>query len=782
VQTDDGSNLALQNLTLTVVGVATVASEIGLAGPQGSQVLAVALGLVVCAGLAGAHGLLRRQTTEVGPMRIEVVLVVLSYVALLAAVEVARCFASPEGLPLELQMFVVWRDLGLVMALFIQMSQLLRIAGAASASWILFACCLVDGPVMLVLLVAYAILASLWLSALYWSLVRRDLIAGKSQRLRVPALAIIGLALLLGGVALGVGPQRASMVLGELFPSSGGTSLYDKRSRGGINDGDDVIAAQNQARSTGFVQSDIFFDSDERSFYDAAQDVYGEPRKPKDFQQAIAIAAEQIKHEHNLAEQQQAQRDFALSRRESRRPRRPVDRLSDALLHVEGSAPLHVRLIAYDTCDGEELRESTQPTERPALERRWWGWLSLERVRLPPIFAGSTNHVFKIGRLEASQLTTPPHLERFALGRVDEPRFFAWAQPAILGVNDGKVPRNTVLRTRSRCVDPALLTALSFPEVTRYAMPQYLAIPERLKNDPRYLELAQRWTRDLPRGWQQITAIETRLRSEYQHDRQAFAPEECNDPLAWFLFDARRGPDYLFATSACLLFRSLGYPARVVGGLYVDPASFDAETGHTSVYADDIHFWPEVLVPGEEWVVLEPTPGYTTMLPPSDVFSWSLAMLQELGRAILRRPLAVSLVLLTVFLALLLRGRLLDQYYWLRWRLGCGGSWKECTLATLSLLEARARQAGKRRPLGHSPWRWYQRHLQAELPEEAAEFFQLSQAASYAPADHEPFPPGQVRQLCQLAARRFIFRPRPRPTRRPSGQLNAHLARLNHAP
>jgi hypothetical protein len=216
--------------------------------------------------------------------------------------------------------------------------------------------------------------------------------------------------------------------------------------------------------------------------------------------------------------------------------------------------------------------------------------------------------------------------------------------------------------------------------------------------------------------------------------------------------------------------------------LYVDPASFDAETGHTSVYADDIHFWPEVLVPGEEWVVLEPTPGYTTMLPPSDVFSWSLAMLQELGRAILRRPLAVSLVLLTVFLALLLRGRLLDQYYWLRWRLGCGGSWKECTLATLSLLEARARQAGKRRPLGHSPWRWYQRHLQAELPEEAAEFFQLSQAASYAPADHEPFPPGQVRQLCQLAARRFIFRPRPRPTRRPSGQLNAHLARLNHAP
>ena len=43
-----------------------------------------------------------------------------------------------------------------------------------------------------------------------------------------------------------------------------------------------------------------------------------------------------------------------------------------------------------------------------------------------------------------------------------------------------------------------------------------------------------------------------------------------SDAVEYFLFESRRGPDYLFATSAAVLLRSLGYQTRVVSGLYAD--------------------------------------------------------------------------------------------------------------------------------------------------------------------------------------------------------------------
>ena len=72
--------------------------------------------------------------------------------------------------------------------------------------------------------------------------------------------------------------------------------------------------------------------------------------------------------------------------------------------------------------------------------------------------------------------------------------------------------------------------------------------------------LAEEWTRGLPRGWRQVQAIADRLRLGYELDRRAKPPEDCEFPVHHFLFESRRGPDYLFATAAAMMLRSIDCP------------------------------------------------------------------------------------------------------------------------------------------------------------------------------------------------------------------------------
>ena len=120
------------------------------------------------------------------------------------------------------------------------------------------------------------------------------------------------------------------------------------------------------------------------------------------------------------------------------------------------------------------------------------------------------------------------------------------------------------------------------------------------------------------------------LRQGYAHDRSATAPAGCTDVVAEFLLRSRRGPDYLFASAAAVLLRSLGYPTRVVSGLYAAPGRYDPRTRHTPVTGDDVHFWAEVRLPDGLWVAVEPTPGYELMPP---VRPWS----ERIARALWRR-------------------------------------------------------------------------------------------------------------------------------------------------
>jgi transglutaminase-like putative cysteine protease len=81
---------------------------------------------------------------------------------------------------------------------------------------------------------------------------------------------------------------------------------------------------------------------------------------------------------------------------------------------------------------------------------------------------------------------------------------------------------------------------------------------------------------------------------------------KTGDPVSEFLFDKKKGYCEYFATSAVLLLRLQGVPARYVTGFSVRSRSRRGD--HFLVRASDAHAWAEVLVPGEGWVEVDATP------------------------------------------------------------------------------------------------------------------------------------------------------------------------------
>lgn len=84
------------------------------------------------------------------------------------------------------------------------------------------------------------------------------------------------------------------------------------------------------------------------------------------------------------------------------------------------------------------------------------------------------------------------------------------------------------------------------------------------------------------------------------------------DFAEYFFFDQKKGYCIHYATTATLMFRLLGVPARYVTGYVVTPGDFtEAADGYTAQIADtQAHAWAEVYRAGKGWIPVEVTPGY----------------------------------------------------------------------------------------------------------------------------------------------------------------------------
>jgi hypothetical protein len=225
--------------------------------------------------------------------------------------------------------------------------------------------------------------------------------------------------------------------------------------------------------------------------------------------------------------------------------------------------------------------------------------------------------------------------------------------------------------------------------------------------------------------------------------------------VLWFLHESRRGPDYLFATAAALLLRSLGYPARVCLGYYAAPDAYDPETDHTPVGRADLHVWPEVRLADGHWLVVEPTPGYE-VLPPlrpwrDRVADAAAAVAAWAGRN------AVALAAGAVTLAMLAwrRRRVFDLVQTAAWRLAPGRTWRDVVLGAVRVLERRGRLAGRPRAADQTLADWA-----ATLRPEGglAELVRLAEWAAYAPGFPPPAPDADVHTVCRQALAGWTLR------------------------
>jgi hypothetical protein len=673
-------------------------------------------------------------------------------------VEAVRGGLRGQANPLELVLLGCGRNLGLGLAALAAWPLCLRLAALVSLFMVLVGSSLASGPVVVALLGAYVAAGCCWLMLLYWSGLRWHGAAEGTAHLPLAApLLIVAVTGSIVGTAW-FGPTRRLLgTLAELLPSSGGTQTYNPYARGGVNDGDDEVAATENAHSTGFTQSDVFLDSDQPTLYDAFNDLYGEPFKPRDRElaPAIALPGQPGPPRKAQAENLKAGREFPLLRQGRKPGTPPSSRAADALLYVRGKTPLHLRLAAYDRFDGVTWTEAPHQTLAPALELDPtcppWFRLTLRPSR---VYSGTEAHAIKVARLATRALPVPPHLQRFRIGKVDRPNFFEAAQEGILCMRGRTIPSTTTIETEAWTPDPRRLREVLFGPQPPGINQRYLTPVDGGEVSRAVADLACRWAAGTEHGWGQVEAVVARLRQEYVHDRGARPPADCPDVVAHFLLESRRGPDYLFASSAAVLLRSLGYPTRVVSGFYVAPERYDRASGHTPVVAEDSHFWAEVQLPTGIWITVEPTPGYDLMEP---AFPWTerlAAALGAVGSWLWQHAPALAVALVALALLAWRRRGVYDRLATLGWWLAPSGTWRHCVLRTVRLVERRARWAGRPRPPGQTLARWYGPPARAAAPDlglELQRLIALADRAAHAPeSSRTGFPDvGEARSLCR---------------------------------
>jgi hypothetical protein len=149
--------------------------------------------------------------------------------------------------------------------------------------------------------------------------------------------------------------------------------------------------------------------------------------------------------------------------------------------------------------------------------------------------------------------------------------------------------------------------------------------------DPRLLDYAEEITQGLTGYWEKVQGIYEWLKfGEYRYSlRPGIAVD--GDQLAHFLFRSKKGYCSYFAFSCALLLRSLGIPARVGAGFFLDPSTntFD----YYPVRADMAHSWVEVWFPGYGWIEYDPT---TENLAAEEEFRISAGVPQELFEKLMR--------------------------------------------------------------------------------------------------------------------------------------------------
>jgi len=130
---------------------------------------------------------------------------------------------------------------------------------------------------------------------------------------------------------------------------------------------------------------------------------------------------------------------------------------------------------------------------------------------------------------------------------------------------------------------------------------QYTGVPTQMLEGLRSLALTV--TRGAATPYEKLRALESYLRDNYVYDENYTRAPTGVDPVEWFLFQEKRGVCANFNSAFVLLARSIGIPARLVGGYLVSPT---AEI--QNVTARQRHAYAEVPFLDVGWITFDATP------------------------------------------------------------------------------------------------------------------------------------------------------------------------------
>jgi transglutaminase-like putative cysteine protease len=147
---------------------------------------------------------------------------------------------------------------------------------------------------------------------------------------------------------------------------------------------------------------------------------------------------------------------------------------------------------------------------------------------------------------------------------------------------------------------------------TQSAYPECLALPANL---PEEVSSLARQRAGADGNWfVKCERLCKFLRTTYKYsDTGDDIPPGKRDLVDYFLFTKKSGACGPFASAFAVMCRSLGIPARVIGGFA--PGDLNGMNGLREVHGRHGHAWVETYIPNSGWVPFDATPGGTLPAP-----------------------------------------------------------------------------------------------------------------------------------------------------------------------
>ena len=535
---------------------------------------------------------------------------------------IAKKFGGGNGLEIVMLTCLGWG--GLAMAILATQVRMLSLSVVCSGFLALFATFISDSSRALWLSLSWGILCLWWLVSNHWAQVETATAVGiQPSRWKRIIFTMVGCMVFFVGASLVAGRMPLTRKLQtELMPTSGGTVGKDSAARSGVGNGDALIAAKKHATSFGAVDTDMFLDSEEPSLFDMFSEEFGLPKKRKRHESAQALSPKEVQSQDGKfteANRSASGSEFSIDR-ELPEERKPIhDLVSESLMFWQGESDVHLAAQRFSHFDGATWsntktrpQASTRSIECTVIGKQSWFGPSGTSVRnsISP-FVGALPEAMKFTRYRSPTIPSRQGMQLWCIDQINRQDFFAISLDDCLQMPDREhVPDYTVVRMINSRIDLERLE-----DLVQNCSP---GKSHNQLSDTCLLELnrlAHEYSGNRTRGWQQVQAIISGLRSQFVLDRSVCL-DASNSTSAWeslalaAFLENRRGPDYLFATTAALMLDHLGYRTRFVAGFYANPKHYFAREGEIAILPNDVHAWLEIDVGHGYWIPLEPTPGY----------------------------------------------------------------------------------------------------------------------------------------------------------------------------